>query len=211
MGEGGALRGSGGARGVLDVDRVVERQRRFAGRQRGVIDEGGLREQRLPLFVDDQGFLELAAVPAHLVEEIGVAGLTKTPREEQQARARLVQRMGQLARLVGGVDVHQHGTDAGRCILGDDPLVAVRRPDRHAVALLDVPAHEGLGELRGEVPELLVSRSEVLRADDQSLVRRYARDGTMEVVPDGLAEQRDVTRALRVRRTVDSIHHQGGH
>ena len=187
--QGRALRGAGGARGVLDVDGVVERQAGLARRELAVPDRRALLEQRRPPVVEHHRLLEGRALGPHPLDDLHVVALAEALREQQQAQPRLVQRVPQLARLVGGVDVDEDRADAGGGVLGDDPFEAVGGPDADPVAAFDPPPQEGLGEGRGGVPELPVGGPVVLRRHHQRLAVAVALDGAAQVLADGLAEQ----------------------
>ena len=145
--QGGALGVAGGARGVLDVDRIVRVGRRLRGRQHpGVAVAVG---QRLPLRAADQDdVLERGAVRAHLGDHCGVVGGLERPCGDQHADARLVEHVLQLLGAVGRVDADQDRADLGRGVLQLRPLRAVRRPDADPVALLDAQRGSGRGRAR---------------------------------------------------------------
>ena len=81
----------------------------------------------------------------------------------------------------------------------DHPLVAVGRPDAHAVALAHAAGEQAA---RGEadlVPQLAVGRAVALVAHDERLAVAEALDGAAQALADGQLEQRDVARPARER------------
>ena len=94
-----------------------------------------------------------------LLQELGVIRRSETPREKEHLLAGLVERVLELARFVGGIDVHQNRPDPRRGVLHHHPLEAVRRPDPNAISLLNPAGEERLGELRSNIPELAVART----------------------------------------------------
>ena len=198
MRQGGALRRAGGARRVLDVDGVVERQGGFARRQVAVFDRRAFLEQRRPGVVEHHRLFQRRARGSDAFDGLHVVAFAEPLRQQQEPHTRLVQRVLQLPRLVGGVHVDENRADARGGVLDDDPLEAVGRPDADPVAALDPPPEERLGEGGGGVPELAVRGPEALRRDHQRLAAAATFDGAAQVLADGLAEQGHGAGAVRV-------------
>src|SRR5438093_112079 len=84
---------------------------------------------------------------APVLQQGEVVGLAEALGHQEQFHARLIERVFEFRRLVGRVDVDEDRADAGRGVLHDDPLVAVRRPDADALALGDAEVEQRAGEL----------------------------------------------------------------
>jgi hypothetical protein len=184
---------------VLDVDRVVEGQ---LGHPRGDRVAVGLAGAELvPLgTVDEDRPLERLHPAADLVDHGGVvAGLERTG-AEQQPHARLAQRVLELVRAIGGVDVDEDRADLGRRVLDDDPLRAVGRPDAHAVAHADPEAQQPGRRGVDRRLELRVGQAHVLVAADERGAVGEAGRRAREVDADGVAQQGRVGRAVAVGR-----------
>ena len=200
VGERRPLGEAGRARGVLNVDGVVELQRRLEVVQGRVLDLLAGQQQVGPALVEDQRLPEQRKPAPHLLHHARVVAGSEGAREHQQADLRLAQRVLQLRRLVGRVDVDQDGADARRRVLQDDPFRAVGRPDADPVAALDAVREEPLGAARRLVPELAIREAEALLPVDQRLAVTEPLHAPVEVLSDRLAEQRGSTSALDVRR-----------
>ena len=199
MRQGGALGRAGGARRVLDVDRVVAVQAGLALRQRVFADRRTLVEQRVPVVVEHHDLLQVRTAAPHALEDGGVVGGAEPAGEQQQADAGLLERVFQLAGAIRRVDVDQDRADARGRILRDDPLAAVGRPDADAVAPGDAARQERQCEPRREVPQLPVAGAEILRADHQRVAVRPPLDGVAQVGADGFAQQARRGRAVQIR------------
>ena len=75
------------ARGVLDVDRVVELQTRLARCQRRLAGARRPPYQLVPLVLDHDGTLERRAIRAHGRQQGDVVSRAERPREDQQPHA----------------------------------------------------------------------------------------------------------------------------
>ena len=91
--ERGALRGAGGARGELDVDRVVGIERRLDRRQVGLGHALAVGQQVVPVVLEDDRLAQQRAARADLVEHRDVVGLAEAAGEDEQAHAGLGQRV----------------------------------------------------------------------------------------------------------------------
>ena len=144
VGERGALREPGGARRVLDVDRVVGAQRRPPRRQRR------RRWRRpLPATISSQSSSQkntdrssVGIVGLDLVDHLHVVRRLERRRGEQHPAARLVEHVRQLVRAVRRVDVDEDHADVGRGVLQQRPLGVVRAPQPDPVAGLQPEPHQ---------------------------------------------------------------------
>ena len=147
-----ALRLPGRAARVLDVDRVVGVEARFARVQlrepapsrRSAAAPSTARSPRpLPRSSPNVTTRSSAAqLGAHLGEHREIVGRLEARRGEQEAHARLAQRVAHLLRAIGGVHVDEDRADARGRELDHGPLGAVLRPDADAVAAPDAEAEQ---------------------------------------------------------------------
>ena len=195
-----ALGRAGGAGCVLDVDRVVERQAGLARRQPVVVDRLALVEQCRPLAVENHSLPQRGALGADPVQNLHVVGLPEPARQQQQRQPRLCERVTELLRLVGGIDVDQDRADPGGGVLDDDPLEAVGGPDADPVPLLDATRQQRLGQRRCGVPELSVGGPILLGGRHQRVPVAKAIHGASEIGADRLAQKGDGAGAVHVGR-----------
>jgi len=80
---------------------------------------------------------------ACVAQELEVAVSEELLHGAEDARAALLEDVADLAALHPRVERHEHAARALEADRRDDPLVDVRRPDRHAVAAPDPGGHEG--------------------------------------------------------------------
>jgi hypothetical protein len=128
-----------------------------------------------------------------------VVGLAEASCQDEQAHAGPRQRVLQLGRLVGRVDGHEDRADARGGVLGDDPLVAVGRPDADAIARPHAAGEQAAGGERHLVPQLAIGRAVALLAYHQRLAVTEALHGAAQTLADGQLQQRDVAGAGGVR------------
>ncbi len=190
--ERGALRIARGARRVLDVDRVVGRQRpghRLEQRDAGVADVvvGPLGA------VEEPHHLEGLDVAADLVDHRAVAAALELLGRDQQPGAGLLQRVGKLMGAVGRVDVDQDRADLGGGVLRDRPLGAVRCPHADPVALGDARSDQADGQRVDVAVELRPGPAASAGELDQRLTVRMSDHRGLEVRTDGLVEERRVS------------------
>ena len=163
-----ALGEAGGAARVLDVDRVVELQARGAVAQRLGVGAVRLGEQLVPVGrAEEDDALERREVAADLVDHRDVVRGLERLRADEQPAAGLLERVGELGRPVGGVDVHEDDARLRGRELRQRPLGAVRRPDADAVADLEPRGHERASEPVGRRVELRVGHAGSLVARDE--------------------------------------------
>ena len=201
------LRVTGGARRVLDVDRVVRRQGGCADgdRLRGHRCAGG--PQCGPVVgVDVHDLLQCRRLPSggHLLDHPAVVAGLERRGGAQQSHARLADRVGQLVRAIRGVDVDEDRPDPRRGELDDRPLGAARRPHADAVAGLDPDRQQAAGDRIDVAVELGPGPSASGGELDQRFALGMGSDGARQVGPDRLLEQRRRRLARDVRlRHVD--------
>ena len=224
MGERRAFGKAGGARGELDVDRLVELQERrklgdafcFGGaaarenvgkaQAAGVAsvaedDDGAQRRQprRFKLARRRAGqFGRELAQHADIVRGLEALG------QDQRFAADLVERVFKLGDAIGRIDVDQDEPGLGGGELGEHPLAVVRRPDADAIARLQPERQQPGGELVDGLLQLAVAHAHLLVAHDQRRPVRPSAARGIEELPDGFAEKRLFARAedvtLRQRR-----------
>jgi len=199
VGEHRPLGKAGGARGVLNVDGVIELQGVLAGGEGGVAHVLAHVGEHLPVVFEHHGHPQGRAAGADLRQHAHVVVLAKRLGQQQHLGLRLAQRVLQLGRLVGGVDVHQDRPHPRRRVLQHHPLEAVGRPHADAVTALHAQRQQPLGHRRRLIPQLAVRRAVALPAHHQRVVISVARHGAAQVLADGLAQQRHRAGAVGVR------------
>ena len=193
-----ALGGSGRPGRVLDVDRVLGAQLFLTRRELALADPRALGQERAPLAFKDDHHPQAGAGRRHLGEHRDVVGLPEAPSHHQQAHAGLAQRVLELGGLVRRVDRDEDRADSRGRELQDEPLVAARRPDPDAVAVLHAVCDQRTGGEPDLLPQLAVGGAVALVADDQRLAVREAPDRAAQVRSDRLLQQRDVSRSALV-------------
>ncbi len=124
-----ALGEAGGARGVLDVDRVVRAELGLQPGQLVPVAGPSRLDQRVPVRCPDQHHLaQLRAVRPDLLDHRGVVGGLEAGRRDQHRDPGLVEHELQLVGAVGRVDVDQDHADLGRGELHQGPLGARSAP-----------------------------------------------------------------------------------
>ncbi len=220
MRERGALGRSSGARGELDVDRLVELQRpRQLGQPRALavpahrVDalerDGAGRRLRADLDHHPElrqlGSREPAwgARPQLRRERVQhsdvVAGLERG-RGDQRAAADLVQRVFQLRQPIGRVDVDQHQSGFGGGELRHHPFRVVGRPDADALPRRQAQREQAGGEGVHLAAKLGIGPAHALLAHDQPRPVAPLRDGAVEIGADRLAQQGLRGRAMHIAR-----------
>ena len=198
--EGRALGKAGRPARVLDVDRVVERQRGHARGDRVAVGLAGA--ELVPLgTVDEDGPLERVDRARDLVDHRRVVAGLERAGAEQQPHAGLAQHVLELVRAIGRVDVDEDRSDLRGGVLHDHPLDAVGRPDPDAVAGADPGAQEPGRRGVDRRVELRVGQAHVLVAADERGAVGEAGRRALEVDADGVAEQRRLGGAVAVGRS----------
>ena len=125
--------------------------------------------------------------------------------ENQRLAAHFVERVFQLDRAIGRIDIDQNEPGLGRGKLSEHPFGIVGRPDADAVAGLKPERQQPSGELVDLAAQFAVGEPHFLVAHDQRWpVRMFVAD-RVEELADGLADQRDFAGA------VDIALLEGGH
>ena len=205
--KGGALGKAGGARRVLDVDRVVRVERRLHLRHLLGPDLVATGQQRVPrVLPEDERVPNVRTAAPNLRQHRDVVAALERLSEEDRRDAGLLEHELQLVGAVARVDVDQDRADLGCGVLHQRPLGAVRRPDPDALPL-DQPG----GEQRPSQPvhlrrELGIRPPDPLGHVDEGVAVREPRHGRVEVVGDGLLEERDVDLAPGVRQHGHGCH-----
>ncbi len=190
MAEGGALREAGRARGVLDVDRLVGRERGLDRLDGAGFDIVGLGEQVVPtLMAHVDHVLELGQFGSDLVDHAHVVAGLEVGDGDEPAAPRLGQRVLHLMRAIRGIDVDLDHPDAGGGELDEDPFGDVRRPDADPVALHEPSGHQRTGEPIDLGPQLVVGVADALLPHDQRITPTVRLDRGSEIVADGHGEQ----------------------
>ena len=159
-----------------------------SGSSTSCVSAGG---QRLPLGRAEQhDALELGQVAADGLDHRGVVRGLERRRRDQRAAAGLAQRVLQLGRAVGGVDVDQHDPGLRGRVLDEHPLGAVGAPDPQPVAGRQAVGEQRAGQAVDRLPQLGVRVADVLVAGDERLAVAPALDRAIEVLADGLPQQR---------------------
>src|SRR5262249_21726195 len=144
------------AGGVLDVDRVIELKRRLDIREVAFGYRFASALERVPVVVEVERRYPVGALAAGGVEHRAVAVGAEALGVAAHVHAVWWQASAPLACGGGGVDVDENRADAGRGVLGDDPLLAVGGPDADALPLADAEREQAARHPRGRVPELAV-------------------------------------------------------
>jgi len=110
----------------------------------------------------------------------------------------LVEHVLELGRAIGGVDVDEDRADGCGRVLGDDPLIAIRRPDADAVARLHSACHQAASGSFAFLDELAIREAAVLVRDHERVAVSEARRGAAQVVKDGFAQKRSVAGSVHV-------------
>ena len=190
----------GGARRVLDVDRVVRVERRRPRAEVVLGDARPVGQQAGPavLVVEVDDPLEGVELVGGLLDHRAVVAGPERRRADQHPHAALVHDVGELVGAVGRVDVDQDRADLRRGELHERPLGAVGSPDPDPVALLDARADQAARDVVDVAVELGPRPAATARALDQRLAVGVRRHRPLEVGADRLLQQRRCGLALCV-------------
>ena len=119
-------------------------------------------QQLVRLVAEEDHVLEVGQVAADLLDHRAVVRALELRGGDQRLAAGVAQRVGELGRAVGGVDVDEDDPELRRGELDVDPLGAVRRPDAEAVALAQAEAGERARRPVDVLPELAVGQPHAL-------------------------------------------------
>ena len=199
------FRCAGGSGGELDVDRIVRvefgidrRQpqllRRAAEFANGIEGENarsglGAQADHMLQLRKFRGLQPPRFAPIQLGSQLPdhgeVVGRLEAFGRDQRLAADLVQRVFDLGQAVGGIDVDQNDADARGGKLGQQPLVAVRRPDADAVALAKPERQEPGGQLVDFAVEIVVAAANVLARNDHRVPRSEPRNAIAQQLRNG--------------------------
>ena len=194
--QGRALREAGGPAGVLDVDRVVERQAGLAlGQQVTVAAVGGDGlaglEERVPLRrADEDHVFQRGQVRPDLPDHGPVVTGLEALGADQDPNPRLAQGVAKLVAAVRRVDVDQDDARLGRRVLQLHPFGAVGRPDPDPVAGRQPGGDQAAGEHVGLRVERRVSPPAARGDVHEHLGIRVCGGDAPQVGADRLAQQR---------------------
>ena len=187
----GALGEAGGAAGVLDVDRIVGRERRRPVAQ--CLHRGPfvVLEPVVPVVVAEvPEELQLRQRRSHRGHHRHVVAALELGGRHQPTAPRLAQRVLQFVGAVRRVDVHQHHADLRRGVLDERPLHAVRRPDADPVTDPEAFREQAARHQVDLAVELAICHPRGLVHRHDRLVVGEPGRGGLEVRTDGLIEQR---------------------
>ena len=209
VGQRRALRHARGAGCELDVDRVVELQRRAENRQRLTLDVARrardvvkIEHARCRLGPEADDDLEVRQPRRLDAAERGAVDLGRDCAERSEIVVRLVagaqdQRAAagffhgvfELVHPVGRVDVGEDEAGKGSAELREHPFAAIGRPDPDPLALLQSERPQADGQVLGAAQKLGVGPADVLVAGDLGgPARPFGRDPPQERA-DRLAEE----------------------
>jgi len=117
---------------------------------------------------------------------------------DQQRRARLLQDVRELVGPIRRVDVDQDRADPGGGVLGQDPFVAIRRPDANPLTLANTLGEQGTGHQVDLVEELPVRGAIALVRNHQRVVIGYPANRAPQVLADRLTQERNGARPVGV-------------
>ena len=109
---------------------------------------------------------------------------------DQRAAADLVERVFQLGKAIGRVDVDQHEPDARGRELRQQPFPAVGRPDADAVALIHAERQQPGGQRVDRLGQLVPGKALVLLDEHRGVARTTGVGGLGKQRGDGLVQQR---------------------
>ena len=177
--EGGAFREARRARGVLDVDGVVEIELGLPLTKRTIEARMPALEELIPAHhragpvAEQHGGAHGGYRRDDRVERLEIAGPAEPVRRDEQRDPGLTERVRQFLTPVRRVHGDENGSDLGRGVLDDHPFDAVARPDADAVALLHALRQQRTGGAFDQRMECLVGEVRVLvPAHDRECVGR---------------------------------------
>ncbi len=209
---------AGGAGGELDVDRLVELQLRpelgnplrfFFGAARqnlgeaeragmpALAEEDDRTQRRQPRRFELAG-RGMAQFRRQLAQHADIVRSLETLGENERLAADLVERVFELGDAISGIDIDQDQPRFGRGELGQHPFRIVGRPDADAVAGMKPERQKSGGELVDLLPQFAVAQSHLLVANHQSRAPWPIVADRIEKLPDRLADERLLARAVYV-------------
>ena len=213
-----ALRRARGAGGELDVDRVVELQRRAeVGERLPLIVAGGtgdvveIQHAGRLLGPETNDGLELGQtvrpqLPRFRPVDLGrarpergeIVVVAVSRREDQRPAAGFLDRIVEFVRAVGGIDVDQDEASERRAELRQHPFARVGRPDADAVALLKAERHEADRQILRPAQEIGIGPAHPLMTRHERRPARAFTGHAAKQRADRLAEERRRTRAMHI-------------
>ena len=210
VGERGALGGSGGAGGELDVDRVVGVEARGERVQPPHLlrpaEPDHILEAEYPgagvVAHRDDGFemwqlrrpeparLAMLKFGREFAQHVDIARRLEGFRRDDCPASDRIQRVFELERPVGGIDVDQDRAEAGGGELRQDPFEPVGRPDADAVALAEPERQEPGGKCVHLPVELLIGQRPALLRQHDRPPRAVAGNRLCERLRNGLVSER---------------------
>ena len=192
MGERRALGRAGGTAGELDIDGVVRIERGGKPVQAAAMARTGQRQQLreqaraagMRSIVKHDDVLELrqlrrlqsACFAIDLrrdrAQHLDIVARAMPARHDQRFAADLVERVFELGRAIGRIDVDQNGADARGAELGVKPLGAIWRPDADPVA---APDAERQAARRRRRSSARANRTRTAKVRSRRRSRRYDR------------------------------------
>ena len=201
MAERGALGESRGARGVLDVDRVLRGQPGGDLLEFLLAHRFGGRPDLVPgLATDEDDPLERRDLVADLLDHRGVVARLERRCRDEDLDAGLVEDVLQFVGAVGRVDVDEDRADLRGGVLNEGPLAAVGRPDADPVALDDADPGEPAGQPVDVGGEPGIRPTLADSAVDHRFTVGEPRHCRVEVGGDGLVDEGEIGLAGRDRQ-----------
>ena len=213
-----ALRRARGAAGELNIDRIVELQRRSqfgkllavpraahfcdvlegeGARTFGAADLDHRAQLRQPLRLQ---FARLRGrkLRQQRVQHLHVVGGLEGGRGDDRRAADFCQREFEFAQAVGGIDGDENEPGFGGGELRQRPFRAVERPHPDPRAALQAKREKARRQRVDALGKLLPGPAHVMAWRNQRLAIAPARGGLIEAASDGVAEQRRVGGAADV-------------
>jgi hypothetical protein len=188
--QGGALGEAGGARGVLDVDRVTRGEPGPGGLQQAAVGGAPGGGQRGPgLLADQYRVAQLRAGGGGRGQHPGVVGGLERGHRHDRPHPGLLQHELQLVGPVSGVDGDQDRADPGGGELEEDPLGAVGRPDAHPVTAPHAQCQQSQRHRVHLVGQFAVAPAASGDGVHQCLAPAVGGDGAVQGGADGLVQQ----------------------
>ena len=210
VGERGALGRAGSAGGELDIDRVVRAERcgeRVQPRRllrpaqpdhileaeqpgSGVVAHRNRDFEMRQLRRAEPARLAGFEFRGQLAKHVDIARRLEGFRRDKRPAPDGIQRVFELERPVGGVDIDQDRAEAGGGELGQDPFEPVGRPDADTVALAEAEREQPGGE-RVHLPvELLIGQRPALLRQHDRPPRAMAGNRLAKRLRNGLVSER---------------------
>ena len=209
---------AGGARGELDVDRLVELQLRgklgeplcflrgAARKDFGEAKRAGMPavakqhdrpQRRQPCRFNFSG-RRVAELGREFPQHADIVRSLESFGENERLTADFVERIFQLGDAIGGIDIDQDEPGLGGGELGEHPFRVVGRPDADAVAGMKPERQQTRGEPVDLLPQFAIAEPHLLMADHQCRPRRPFVADRVEKPANRLANERLFAYAIDV-------------